>query len=95
MNWWLSFADSKFLGACIVPGLTMDEACAVAKRLGLHPGGEIAGVFIPYEQDRKIGPEWRNRLLTKTEAMEFIDKFSMGVRACPHDEHVEIRKDGA
>ena len=72
--WWLSFADPKrpageqFLGVAIVQGLDVVTAALVAHRLGINPGGQVAG--IPLDDDRIPGPEYRERLLSRRELVE-------------------------
>jgi hypothetical protein len=63
--WWLSFADhGGFLGIAIVQAPTFPAAITRAHRLGVNPGGSVAGAEIPGH----IAPEWCDRLLTKAEA---------------------------
>lgn len=46
--WWLSFADpdlpegTQFLGAALVPALTIEGAITQAHLLGINPGGQVA-----------------------------------------------------
>lgn len=48
--WWLSFVDpdrrpgDRFVGAVCVRAATMPEAIGIAHRLGINPGGRVAGV---------------------------------------------------
>jgi hypothetical protein len=69
-TWWLSFAtDDRFLGVAVVgPSETVEAAADLARELGIHPGGEVAGLPTPGTIDACIGPQWRNRLLTRPEA---------------------------
>ena len=70
--WHLSFADpglpagSQFLGVVIVQAQALEDAVTRSHVLGVNPGGEIqvAGPIPP----GFIGPEWRDRLLSKAEA---------------------------
>ena len=72
--WWLSFADperpegTQFLGVAIVQAPGIVSAAAVAHRLNINPGGEVAGIPIPAEQ--VPADQYRNRLLTKQEIQE-------------------------
>jgi hypothetical protein len=70
--WWLSFADtdlpagSQFLGVVIVQAPTFAAAITRSHYLEINPGGQVAGSGgIP---PRYVAPEWRDRLLTRTEA---------------------------
>jgi hypothetical protein len=71
--WWLSFCDpdlpegSQFLGAAIVQAPTLAAAITRSHVAGCNPGGEVQ-VAGPLAVD-SIGPEWRDRLLTKDEAL--------------------------
>lgn len=72
--WWLSFADptlpggSQFLGVAIVMTESAEpsQAPVVARLLGLNPGGQV--MIFPIEPDYLPGPDWRHRLLSRTEA---------------------------
>lgn len=78
--WWLSFVDPdkappleeqrpggpSFLGVAIVQAPDYLEAVRRAHRLGINPGGEVAG-FGPIGVD-EVAEEWCHRLLTATEA---------------------------
>lgn len=47
-RWWLSFADKKFLGACIVRADSITDAVKRSIELGCNPGrGQVAGSVIP------------------------------------------------
>jgi hypothetical protein len=70
-EWWLSFSDDdKFLGACIVQGMTndmksIDSAIRESERLRLHPGGNtVVGYPLPIADLPFIGERWRRRLLS-------------------------------
>jgi len=69
--WWLSFCDTgspqgdQFLGAVIVQAPTLPAAVTRSHVLGVNPGGQVA-VLGP--MPARIGPEWRDRLLSKAEA---------------------------
>lgn len=71
--WWLSFCEgtkpkgSQFLGACIVPGLTMGLACQEAHRLGCNPGGEVAGFAIPQSRRHLVRDEDIGKLFSREE----------------------------
>lgn len=73
--WWLSFCDGalptgeQFLGACLVKARGFLSATIEAKRLECNPGGEVQGVCVPI--DAPIPEKWKNRLLTKAEALSF------------------------
>ena len=70
--WWLSFCDpdapegSQFLGVVITQAPDLECAVTRSHVLGVNPGGEIqiAGPL----PEGSIGPEWRDRLLTRAEA---------------------------
>lgn len=72
--WWFSFCDtnklegSQFLGACIVPGDTFEQALVESYRLGINPGGEVQGQG-PCSY-RRVFEEYRGRLLSKTECAQ-------------------------
>jgi hypothetical protein len=71
-TWWLSFAtDDRFLGVAVVgPAETVEVAAEMARELGIHPGGEVAGLPNPPAIDACIGPQWRGRLLSRPEARQ-------------------------
>jgi hypothetical protein len=61
--WWLSFADDNgFRGAAMVRGRGILSAVHEASRLGLNPGGDVAGLSL---QDHEPPSEWVGRLLTR------------------------------
>ena len=61
-GWWLSFADGHgVLGAALVAGRDFVDAVDVTHRLGINPGGEVAGMAMP---SRPVDAEWTNRLLS-------------------------------
>jgi hypothetical protein len=71
--WWLSFADpekpqgQQFLGGLITQARTFPAALTRSWAIGVNPGGEVAYRGpIPASY---IGPQWRDRLLTKEEVM--------------------------
>ena len=80
--WWLSFCDTEkakrtprrkrkpggpaFLGVVITQAPNLAAAITRSHTLGVNPGGEI-GIKGPIPV-RYIGPEWRDRLLTRDEA---------------------------
>ena len=74
--WWLSFVDPnldvghRFLGAAIVRGAGMVDAVREAWRLGVNPGGEVAGG--PMRPAHVPGWAFRERLLTRAEATEAL-----------------------
>jgi hypothetical protein len=73
--WWLSYADedkNEFLGACIIFSETFVDACRVAKRLGLSPGGQVAGHSFNHEAEKKVRLSDVFRLLNKSEATELM-----------------------
>jgi hypothetical protein len=53
--WWLSFCDperpegERSLGACIVPGASLEAAMKLAWASGCNPGGEIEAFELPFE----------------------------------------------
>ncbi len=70
-QWWLSFADptlpegDQFLGVVIVEAPGFILATLLCHKLGINPGGEVAG----WPTDG-IDEKWVNRLLTKDEIKE-------------------------
>ena len=72
--WWLSFVDpdrapgTAFLGAAIVPGRGMADAVQAAWEAECNPGGEVQGH--PIEVGLLPSDPWRNRLLSKGDALE-------------------------
>ena len=80
--WHLSFADpglpagSQFLGVVIVQAASLEDAITRSHVLGVNPGGgiQIAGPIPP----GFIGPEWRDRLLSKAEAEAIPDPDGAG-----------------
>lgn len=72
--WWLSFCDparpkgEQFLGVAIVRAGGVVSAAAEAGRLGINPGGEVAGADLPMEPDEAWRLAWCERLLTREEA---------------------------
>lgn len=79
---------SQFLGVAIVEpdfvsglpgseGAELVSACAAAHRLGCNPGGEVQGHPLPDHIAEHIGPAWRNRLLTRSQA-ESLDESLLG-----------------
>lgn len=69
--YWLSYAQEKFNGVLIVKGDSFLDAAIEAHRLGLSPGGQVAGIPIPLDKLDNFPAEFRNRLLTKEEAKSF------------------------
>lgn len=76
MTWfWMSFADPKrpkgqqFLGVAIVEADEFLHAVSISHRLGINPGGEIAGYVLP--QPPPAGMQ--HRLLTKAEAEAYVE----------------------
>lgn len=49
-HWYLSFANNKQPGACIVAGKTLSDAIHRAWELGIHPGGSVVALFVPPEE---------------------------------------------
>jgi hypothetical protein len=83
--WWLSFVDPDhsappgqrvpgaggFLGVVVCEGDTLADAITRSHLLGVNPGGQVAARGpIPAQM---IRPEWRDRLLTKDEALSIPD----------------------
>lgn len=78
LAYYLSFCDpdapvgTQFLGACIVFEDSMIEAVQTAHRLGINPGGEVAGMG-PFPA-HGVNEGFAERRLTATEARsEAID----------------------
>lgn len=78
--WYLSFADEKFNGACIVEGTDFLDAVQEAHRLKINPGGQVVGNPIP--EDAEYDPKYRNRLLSKEDLQEML----------PHEEILTERE---
>lgn len=72
--WWLSFTDpDQFLGVVIVQAPTLAAAITRSHKLGVNPGGQIAGTgAIP---PGFIAETWRDRLLSRDEAGSIPDPF--------------------
>lgn len=69
-NWWyLSFAEGKFLGGCIVKATGLLDAVDMAHLLKINPGGEVFGFEIPKGKIPDL--IYMNRLLTKEEISTF------------------------
>lgn len=83
--WWLSFVDpgrsapieqqvpggGGFLGVVIAEGDTLADAITRSHLLGVNPGGQVSAQGpIPRQL---IAAEWRDRLLTKDEALSVPD----------------------
>lgn len=67
--WWLSFADAeRFRGLVITRGTSFIDAVARTHKLGISPGGQVAGSEIPPRVLAMLLPEVRDRLLSKEEA---------------------------
>lgn len=70
--WWLSFADPKkpdgnqFLGVACVEAFDFISACVEAWRLGINPGGEVAGCPLPEPPEEAL----RNQLASESELAE-------------------------
>ena len=83
--WWLSFTDPDrsappaeqvpggggFLGVAICEGDTLADAITRSHLLGVNPGGQVAarGPLPAW----MIEPQWRDRLLTKEQALAIPD----------------------
>lgn len=83
--WWLSFVDPDrsappgqqvpggggFLGVAICEGDTLADAITRSHLLGVNPGGQVSarGPLPAW----MIAPEWRDRLLTKEQALSIPD----------------------
>ena len=85
-SFYMSFADGtrlkgdQFLGAVIVPALSLVEAIAVAHVLGINPGGEVLGhrVHNPETGDDIAVPErFQNKLLGREE-LEELSSWAVG-----------------
>lgn len=80
MAWhYLSFVDGRlpkgeqWLGAAIVEGLDITEAVKKAWRLGINPGGEVAGIEIEHVPS----PRFCNRLMiSKSELRDLGEAIS-------------------
>jgi len=69
--WYLSFADGKFLGACIVRAHGVVSASQRAWELGINPGGQVLGHIVP-EGNEDLLP--RNCLLTEDDVKSIMTK---------------------
>jgi hypothetical protein len=81
--WWLSFADpsrpkgTQFLGVAIVrvdssgEGDGFFHAVRTAHALGINPGGQVQGHFIPPDIAPLVDAKWVERLLTREECEQF------------------------
>lgn len=78
--WYLSFADEKFNGGCIVEASGMIDAVKEAHRLKINPGGQVAGHPIP--RNAVYDSKYRNRLLSKEDLQEML----------PHEEIMTERE---
>lgn len=87
-SWWLSFAnDDGFLGCALVgPGSTVLEAAEVARSLGIHPGGEVAGLPTPAIVEQAIPDEYRDRLLTLVESRELDELVQRRMEALGYEQ---------
>jgi hypothetical protein len=71
---WLSFVHidraigDRCVGACVVEADDFVGAIEEAWRLGINPGGEVAGLPIPADKYSKFPESMRTRLLTRDEA---------------------------
>jgi hypothetical protein len=88
--WWLSFVDPDrsappgqqtpgeggFLGVAICEGDTLADAITRSHLLGVNPGGQVAarGPLPAW----MIGPQWRDRLLSKDEALAVPEPAQRG-----------------
>lgn len=93
---WLSFCDPKapadhqFLGGCVVEGEAMVEAVGEAKRLGINPGGEVMGVRCEDLVASVIPEKWKNRLLTREEALAFDEELGLLLEAAGANDLAEL-----
>lgn len=77
--WWLSYTDSskpagkQFLGVNIIQAGDIAVAITKSWLLNINPGGAIK--FMGPLEAEWIAPEWRDRLLTRDEAMSVPDPF--------------------
>lgn len=78
--WYLSFAEEKFNGACIVLASDMIEAVRETHRSKINPGGQVIGHPIP--EDAIPEEKYRNRLLSKADLQEML----------PHEEVMTERE---
>ena len=76
--WWLSFADEdlpigeQFLGACIVPGTSIIDACQCAHTSGVNPGGDVCGLPIPHHS--QVEPKEIGVLMDRAACKAFDDR---------------------
>lgn len=59
----------------------MKEAIQTAWRLGLNPGGEVEGMILPPAAIAATPPEYRGRLLDRTEAEQLDEHWSRQIDA--------------
>ena len=70
-HFYLSFADSRFLGGAVVEAMNMLHAVTVSHQLGINPGGEVAILPLGLRiTDQEWLDMWANRLLNETEARD-------------------------
>ncbi len=67
------------LRAVMVQAHDMIGAVKVAHALGINPGGEVKGIECPANVEPFIPPEYRERLLSRDECLEF-DRLVMAAK---------------
>ena len=71
-GWYLSFAgEDGWRGAVMVLARGFTSAVQVANRLGINPGGEIAGEHLPMEFFTKVPDKYKDRLLNRDDLDQF------------------------
>lgn len=75
--WWLSFCDTskpagqQFLGVAIVKAANHGAAVSAAWANDCNPGGQVM-IIGPLDEKNMPDSEFRNRLLTKAEAVALV-----------------------
>jgi hypothetical protein len=69
---WLSFVGKEgFRGVVIVHAEDFLTALMETNLRGINPQGECQGAVLPEELAARIGPEWKNRILSKADCQRF------------------------
>jgi hypothetical protein len=74
MLYWISFASETAgcLGVAIVEANSLTGAVKEATRRGINPGGQAAVFECPTAHDRQMAWPYRNRLLSRDEAVRIF-----------------------
>lgn len=63
--WYISYADPRFVGACVVQAENEPAALAEARFQECCPSRYISAMVVPMPGDEQPERQWWNRLLTK------------------------------